>query len=269
MKSKYDIIWLNTVDSTNDEARRRINEIDNLSVVSALSQTKGRGQRGNTWESEHGANLLFSVVMKFDLPSEAGYSPGLSIQAYDQFVISQIASLSVVDLLSSHGIEAKIKWPNDIYVGKKKICGVLIENTVCGKWLSSSIVGTGLNVNQRNFNVNIPDPTSIALCTTMDDSLDETLDTRNLLEEFMLIFCEYTDRFCHIKGGYNRLNTLYLSQLWLKDEVAEYMDMTRVPARRFRGTIRGITPVGHLLMEMDSGQMKEFSFREVAYIVND
>lgn len=201
MKSKYDIIWLNSVDSTNDEAKRNISNLDNLSVLSTLSQTKGRGQRGNIWLSEPGENLLFSIVLK---------SPFLTIQAYDQVVISQITSLAVVDLLAAHDIEAKIKWPNDIYVGDKKICGMLIENTVLGNWITSSVIGIGLNVNQRNFDVSLPNPTSISLC---QDGISEKISIERLLEEFMEIFVEYLDRFCNIKGGYNRLSKLYDAQL--------------------------------------------------------
>ena len=255
MKSNYDIIWHNNVDSTNDEAKRRISELDNLSVVSALSQTKGRGQRGNSWQSEEGKNILMSIVLKHD--SEA-------VQAYDQFVISQIASLAVVDLLGAYEVEAKIKWPNDIYVGEKKICGILIEHSVCGKWLSSSIIGIGLNINQRNFDVNLPNPTSLALCLG-DESAD--FDIRKMQEEFMHIFIDYLDRFCHITGGYNRLGKLYHSQLWRKDEPMQFIDMTQAPAAQFTGIIRGVSPVGHIMIETESGSIREFGFKEISYCI--
>lgn len=210
MKSNYDIIWLNSTDSTNDEAKRRISSLDNLSVLSALSQTKGRGQRGNSWLSEPGKNLLFSIVLKYAAHGESNPSGLLSIQAYDQQVLSQIATLAVVDLLAAHDIQAKIKLPNDIYVGKKKICGMLIENTVSGKWMTSSIIGIGLNVNQIDFDKVLPNPTSISLCL---NSPEEPLELESLLKEFMDIFVEYIDRFCHITGGYNRLEKLFRSQL--------------------------------------------------------
>ena len=210
MKSKYDIIWLDSVDSTNDEAKRRISDIDNLSVLSALSQTQGRGQGDHTWSSEPGKNLLFSIILKYSSHPEAAQSTLMSVQAHDQIVISQITALSVVDMLASHGIEAKIKWPNDIYVGAKKICGILIEHTVCGKWLTSSVIGIGLNINQRNFDVNIPNPTSMVLCG--EDTTND-YDVGMLLHEFMRIFTDYLDRFCHITGGYNRLDKLFKAQL--------------------------------------------------------
>ena len=255
MKSNYDIIWHNNVDSTNDEAKRRISDLDNLSVVAALSQTKGRGQRGNSWHSEEGKNLLMSILLKHD--SEA-------VQAYDQFVISQIASLAVVDLLGAYDVEAKIKWPNDIYVGEKKICGILIEHSVCGKWLSSSIVGIGLNINQRNFDVSLPNPTSLVLCLE-EESVN--FNIRKMLEEFMDIFIGYLDRFCHIKGGYNRLEKLYLSQLWRKDEQMQFLDMTQSPAIQFTGIIKGISSVGHIMIEAESGDIREFGFKEISYCI--
>ena len=208
MKSNYEIIWHNSVDSTNDEARRHISELDNLSVLSALSQTKGRGQRGNSWLSEPGQNLLFSIILKY--AGQDNSSELLSVQAYDQQVISQITSLSVVDLLASHEIEARIKLPNDIYVANKKICGILIENSVIGKWMSTSIIGIGLNVNQIEFDKSLPNPTSMAICS---EDGHPPFDIKSLLDEFMAIFTGYLDRFCHITGGYNRLDKLFKAQL--------------------------------------------------------
>lgn len=213
MKSNWDIIWLDSVDSTNDEAKRRISDLDNLSVLSTLSQTKGRGQGDHIWLSEPGSNLLFSIILKYSSSADAVQSHLLSVQAHDQIVISQITALSVVDLLAAHDIEAKIKWPNDIYVGDKKICGILIEHSVCGKWITSSIIGIGLNVNQRNFDVNLPNPISMVL---LSKDSEENLDLKELLDEFMDIFTGYVDRFCHITGGYNRLERLYKAQLLTK-----------------------------------------------------
>lgn len=299
MKRDYDIIWLDSVDSTNEEARRHIDEFDNLSVLSVMSQSCGRGQRGNSWLSEPGKNLLFSIVLKYsDGLGDTDLTP--PVQAYDQFVISQLTSLAVVDLLASHGIVARIKWPNDIYVGDRKICGMLIENAVRGKRLHTSIIGIGLNVNQRNFDVNLPNPTSMILAREENTGMDsEAFDLNELLEEFMDIFTEYLDRFCHITGGYNRLSKLYHAQLWRLNEPAEFIDLTaglidqtaglpldlpseatNLPARtifngsplsptgtQFRGIIRGTSPVGHLLVELQDGTTREFAFKEIAYVL--
>lgn len=209
MTKKHDIIWVKSIDSTNEECRRRIADMDNLSVMSALSQTAGKGQRGNTWLSAPGENLTFSIVLKFKSAGTNG--EGLEpMQAYDQSVISELTSLSVVELLSSHGIQAKIKRPNDIYVDGKKVCGMLIENAVRGEWISHSIIGIGLNVNQRNFDVSLPNPTSMALLSSENGTV---YNIEVLLEEFMEIFKQYLDRYCHIRGGYGRLHRLYDAQL--------------------------------------------------------
>ena len=257
MTKKHDIIWLESVDSTNEECRRRISEIDNLSVVAALSQTSGKGQKGNVWLSEPGKNLTFSVVLKFpatDIKSEL--EPML---AYDQFVLSEITSLSIVDLLAEHGIEAKIKWPNDIYVADRKICGMLIENSLRGEWIQHSIIGIGLNVNQRNFDVTLPNPTSMVL---LQDSLPD-YGLRELLEGFMDIFKAYVDRYCHIRGGYGRLRHMYLSHLWRKDEPAQFIDS--LSSTRFPGIVRGLSDSGQILIETNEGELKEFAFKEVSY----
>ena len=256
MKSKHDIIWLENIDSTNNEARRHISTLDNLSVVSALSQKDGRGQQGNSWLSEAGKNLLFSVVLRLD------------VQAYDQFVISQMASLAVIDLLGKYDIEAKIKWPNDIYVGDMKICGILIENAVCGKFISHSIVGIGLNVNQKNFDISLPNPTSMILsCPTNPEDDSHDFNIHNLLDEYIDILSEYIDRFCHITGGYNRLNHLYLAQMWRKDVKSEFIDNTTSPPSQFTGIIRGISDIGLLSVETTKGELKEFAFKDISYII--
>ena len=253
MKSKHKIIWLNEVDSTNEEAKRHISVIDNLSVLTALSQTAGRGQRGNSWLSAPGENLTFSIVLK--------HEP--KVKAYDQFVINEIVSLSVVDFLSSYGISARIKWPNDIYVGDRKICGILIEHSVTGDSLSSSIVGIGLNINQRNFNVNLPNPTSMVL------SGAESMDIQQCLEEFMDIFKAYVERYLHIKGGYAKIRKMYLAQIWKMDVPAEYIDYkSDTEGRRFTGVIKGISDVGLLLVkDNDSGDIQEYGFKEIGYIL--
>ena len=266
MKSNWDIIWLDSVDSTNDEAKRRISDLDNLSVLSTLSQTKGRGQGDHIWLSEPGSNLLFSIILKYSSSADAVQSPLLSVQAHDQIVISQITALSVVDLLAAHDIDAKIKLPNDIYVGDKKICGVLIENSLRGEHLSSSIIGIGLNVNQRNFDVNLPNPTSMALETGLQE------DIKECLEEFMDIFQNIL--FAALSSDHN-LRDSYLSHLWRRNISAQFLDLTGQGSyecqhlgREFRGIIRSVSPIGHLLLEdTEKGELKEFAFKEISYIL--
>ena len=265
MTKRYDIIWLESVDSTNSEAKRRLSDIDNLSVLSSLSQSEGRGQKGNKWSSIPGENLTFSIVLKFDKPATDN-SGAFQILAKDQFVLTEITSLSIVEFLSRHGITAQIKWPNDIYVGDKKICGVLIENSLRGAHLSSSIIGIGLNINQRNFDVNLPNPTSMALETGLQE------DIKGGLEEFMDIFQQTL--FAALLSGQN-LREFYLSHLWRRNIPAQFFDLTgqgsyecQHPGREFRGIIRSVSPIGHLLLEdTEKGELKEFAFKEISYIL--
>ena len=291
MAKKHDIIWLDSIDSTNEEAKRHISDIDNLSVLSAYEQTEGRGQRGNTWMSTPGENLMFSIVLK---------NPKIS--ARDQFGINEITSLSVVDFLSQHGISARIKWPNDIYVGSKKICGILIENSLRGSGISSSIIGIGLNINQRNFDVNLPNPTSMVLCQTdlschsdssqcHSERSDESFDIRTCLEEFMDIFTSYYNRYLAAGGDFSSLRQQYLENLWRLDIQEEYIDYTSLPSghldspvnictdfdgtadtqnkpRCFNGIIRGLSDIGNLMVEdLTTGQLREFGFKEIGYIL--
>ena len=299
MTKMYDIMWLDSVDSTNSEAKRRISDIDNLSVLSALSQSEGRGQKGNKWSSLPGENLTFSIVLKFgeQAAGKAGLSVAgklrLVVTAREQFVLTEITSLSIVEFLSRHGIKAKIKWPNDIYVGDKKICGVLIENSLRGENLSSSIIGIGLNVNQRNFDVNLPNPTSMILETGFEE------DIRSCLEEFMdtfqacLLAVTASGPEHSLSSHQNSLSNLrerYLSHLWRHNTPARYIDLCRQPeqkmqnvqaaqqlqadledvvlGREFTGIIRGLSPIGHLVVEnIEKGELKEFAFKEISYIL--
>ena len=263
---KADIIWLDTADSTNDEARRHISDIDNLSVLSVLQQTAGRGQRGNTWSSSPGQNLTFSIVLKFSVPgiTEEILPP---VKAYDQFVLTEIASVSMVSFLFKHGIDAKIKWPNDMYVGCRKICGMLIENSVRGSYLSSSIIGIGLNINQKNFDVTIPNPTSMGLCKA-----DQQFDIHLCLEEFNEIFKEKLIRYLTYQSeiersdSYTDLREIYLSNLWLRDEQAKFYETAS--SRDFKGIIRGLSPIGLLLnKKKQKGELREFAFKEISYIL--
>ena len=171
------IIWLKKVDSTNNEAKRRIGELGHMSVIAAREQTAGRGQRGNTWLSAPGMNLTFSIVLKH------GNEGLVDITTDKQVVINDIISKTIVEFLSRHGISAHIKLPNDIYVSDKKICGILIEHSVLGSSLVHSIIGVGLNVNQTIFDESLPNPTSMLLENGIGAD-----DLPSLLQELLDIF---------------------------------------------------------------------------------
>ena len=292
MTKKYDIIWSEELDSTNDEARRRISDLDNLSVLSVERQTAGRGQRGNSWKSAPGENLTFSIILKFrkgDASSDESSCDSAvlpQLKAVDQFVLSEISSLVLLRLLENHGIMASVKWPNDIYIGSCKVCGMLIENSILGSSVSSSIIGIGLNVNQRNFDVSLPNPTSMLLEVTKQKCLPASrYDLKSLLNDFMDIFLTLINRYMiDRQDSFDELRKNYLSHLWRLNEPARFIDYTVLPSgysdkpvvtgitdiagKEFTGIIRGLSPIGHLLVEdLDAITLREFSFKEIGYIL--
>ena len=150
----YPLIALERTDSTN----RYLNElcdtslqpVAELTTVCADYQTAGKGQRGNSWEAAEGRNLLFSFVL-YPTFLEAGR----------QFILSQVISLSIKEALDGLVEGVSIKWPNDIYWQEKKLCGILIENDLQGRYIGRSVAGVGLNVNQERFLSDAPNPVSL------------------------------------------------------------------------------------------------------------
>ena len=122
-----------------------------VTLVSAEEQTAGRGQQGNSWEAEKGKNLLFSLRIH---PH--------TIEAAQQFILSQALALSLKRTPDDYTSDTSIKWPNDIYWKDKKIAGILIENELTGKQITSSVLGVGLNINQTVFHSDAPNPVSLA-----------------------------------------------------------------------------------------------------------
>ncbi len=162
-----EIIWCESLDSTNNEVRRRLDGLDNLSVVAARSQTAGRGQGDHIWTSAPGENLTFTMLVR--------YSPARPLRARDAVRINDAVSSALLEFLSAYGIQAWVKPPNDIWVGELKICGLLIENILRGKDVALTILGVGLNVNQTEFPDFLPNPVSMAMLTGRRYELEPTL----------------------------------------------------------------------------------------------
>ena len=159
------IKWFEELDSTNDELLRHISAYDNLSVVAALRQTAGRGQRGNRWLSAGGENLTFSILLRPEALPSAEF-----------MALTYLATLAVKGWLCRQGVPAEIKWPNDIYVGKRKICGMLVENRLSGDCIAASVIGIGLNLNQTSFPGELVNAVSLKQLTGRDYPLKETLE---------------------------------------------------------------------------------------------
>ena len=229
--------------STNDDARdEKYREGD---VVWADFQTAGRGQRGHVWHSHKGENLTFSVVLE-----------PLFVAIAEQFSVSEVVALSLVDMLAEYGIEAKIKWTNDIYVGDKKLVGILIEHSLASATLRRTIVGVGINVNQTEFDSSIPNPVSMA------QLLGRQLDAEEVLKCFIKhLQCNYESLR---EGAKDPMHERYNSLLYRKNEWHTYA----LPSgERFSGAIRGTKPSGALAVENESGEIKDYLFKEIEFVI--
>ena len=215
-------------------------------AVVAVEQTAGRGQRGNTWSSKAGENLTFSLVWEADF-----------LAAREQCVLSEAVALALVDTVAGYGIEATSNWPNDIYVGHKKICGILIEHDlgIAGR-LARTIVGIGLNVNQTEWDESIPNPTSIALLTG---------ERRGTNDVFGDLYEALERRFEQLKNAPDSVQTDYLARLYRLNKPSTY---ALPDGKQFRGTIRDVRPTGELIVEHeDGGFVKPYLFKEIEFVI--
>ena len=243
------VLWYNLLDSTNAEVLRRCGELDNLSVVAARSQTAGRGQRGNTWSAAAGENLTFSILLRLppDLPTK------------QVIAINALAALSVRDYLRSRGVPALIKWPNDIYVGKRKICGILVENRMSPDAFIS-VIGIGINVNQTLFPASLPNPTSLSRET------GAVYDTDKELEGFLHVFSTLYPSWQEDPEG---LCGRYAENLFQAGIPCPYRDLRS--GEVFTGIIRGVDGNGLLSVERKTAggvpAVSQYGFKEIGYIL--
>lgn len=241
------VVELKSTDSTNNYSTElvQLNNVFEGTVVVAETQYSGRGQRGNYWEAEPGKNLTFSIVLY-----------PVFLQLYERFMLTKVVSLGVADYLSSiqgiHPENVKIKWPNDIYINNRKIAGILIENTVSGNHISTSIIGIGLNVNQQIFESSNK-PVSLSLLT------DKEYNLKTCLSEL----CNCIEiRYLQLKGlKYDQINSDYLSQLYLINEKANFL----YKGKKIEGIIRGVKQEGQLRVESES-KMIEADLKEIVFL---
>ena len=258
MAQNKNIIWLKSTDSTNNRALDGIDIYPDGSVWAALHQSAGRGQRGNSWQSAEGENLTFSILFKPDF-----------ILAQEQFVISAAVAIGITNYLISKGIEAKIKWPNDIYVADKKICGILIENFIGGDGVSSSICGIGLNLNQLDFPPQLPNPTSVLI--EREGRGGECCEKFSLEEELELllneIFAQYeaAKREKLANGNFNPIYKNYHSKLYRLNQFHTFVETAT--NQRVTAKIIGITEQACLLLQYPDGSTRAFAFKEISYVI--
>ncbi len=240
------VLWLEEVDSTNNYLKEWLQRepLEEGTTVVADYQVRGRGQRGNGWSSDKGKNLLFSLLLR---PK--------GVRANEQFILSCIASLAVKRVLDCFTDDICIKWPNDIYWKEKKIAGMLIENDLLGREITHSVVGIGINVNQRGFPADLPNPVSLCQITGMEHDRPRLLEA--FLQEFYFLYEGQ-------RGGQREaIVNSYMSSLYRKDGYHWYEDQNG----RFQAAIQEVMPVGYLVLRMlEGGEARRYAFKEVAYV---
>ncbi len=239
-------IHLEEIDSTSNYLKKILseNEVSEGTIVVADFQTGGRGQRGNSWESEKGQNLTFSILLKPDF-----------VSANKQFIISQIIALAIKDVLDRYADGISIKWPNDIYWNNSKICGILIENSLIGNYIQQSIAGIGININQTEFRSDASNPISLSMVTGNSYNLHEILDkiTNSILFYYQLAK----------DGNTFEIVSLYKNALFRKNGYHFYND----GIEDFEAKINDIEPSGILVLEKPDGKIRKFAFKEIKYIL--
>ena len=231
----FKLIHIEETDSTNRWLKAHG---EGTMVVVADYQTAGKGCGTNSWESERGKNLTFSMLIH---PTD--------IPASQQFRITEVVSVALCEVLEQYIGDVSIKWPNDIYMGDKKICGVLIENRLQGNVIVDSIIGIGLNVNQTDFVSDAPNPVSLR------QLLGREIDREALLHDFL----ETLETVSSSETTYSA----YRNKLFRMGKQAVFSDETG----RFEGTIQDVETDGRLLIKDLSGQARRYAFKEVQFVI--
>lgn len=238
------LIDLETIDSTNDYAKKLLKEgtVKEGTVILADFQTKGKGQKDGYWESDKGKNITLSIII----------NPTF-LEAQRQFYLSMSISIGIVEFLSQLSLKPKIKWPNDIYIHNRKVGGILIENAVRNNIIANSIIGIGININQPEFIGNTPNPTSVFL------ELNKTFDIKDSYRSLMIYINKwinylYTRRYTKIKSA-------YIKYLYLKNKKTSFTDKDG----KFKGRIINVEENGMILIKTNTNEIKKYNFKEVSF----
>ena len=240
-------IKLNAIDSTNSFLKELVlnSAVENFTVVVTDQQLKGRGQQGNSWVSEPFKSLIFSVFVAFD-------NFDVSNNKYLNFAVS----LAIFDALQEESIPGiSIKWPNDILSGNQKICGVLIENSLKGSKISSSVIGIGLNVNQTSFPDSLKKVSSLKLLSNKNFQLDRLLESivSKLKSKIEVLNAK----------DFKTLETKYLQFLYKKNIPTMFKNSKDV---LFMGMINGVSKEGKLQIVLEDESVQEFGIKEVSFL---
>jgi BirA family biotin operon repressor/biotin-[acetyl-CoA-carboxylase] ligase len=241
LKKLEGVIHLKSVGSTNDFLKQKLKDklLANWTCVYSDFQEKGRGQRGNIWSSPKGKNLLFSFYFK---PK--------NIKAENAFLINEWVSVSINNTLENLGVKnVQIKWPNDILVNQKKICGVLVENSISGKTISESIIGIGLNVNA--FPVHLKS-------TSIENELGVSLSVKSVMQKLLF---ELQKNAILLDNGLLGIRKNYLENLYGYNNNVKLKDITG----EWEGRIVSVLESGIIRIEK-KGRIQEYNFKEIEWL---
>ena len=244
------IIKLDAINSTNEYLKNYIQDksIRNSHAVYTFNQTKGKGQRGKTWLSEPEKNLAFSICF---FPK--------NLKVNDQFCLNMIVSLLIINTLKSLKIpNLKIKWPNDILSGEKKICGILNEIKVKGNMIDNIVIGFGINVNQDNFE-NLPNASSLKLIKNINYDLDVLVSL--IIQDLMSYNCLKTFSEQELKTLHNN----YYKNLYGTSKFETFVDLNNIV---FKGKIISLNRSGVVKIKKKDTSVKNYNFHEIQMIFN-
>ena len=248
------IIRLPQGTSSNSILASKARDLPHGAVISLVEQTAGRGQRGNTWEAAPGMNLTLSMLLR-----------PRNVKPNEQFMLSEMISLAIVRFLQTmladtpHASRIAIKWPNDIYVGDHKICGILIEHSLSSAAITHTIAGIGININQEVFNSDAPNPVSLKQITGKEHDRYEIL--AHILRRVQIYynslqmedFAVYSDE----------ISTRYARSLFRRRGLHPYEDANG----KFLARLLRVEQDGRFVLEDEGGSEREYLFKEVQYIL--
>lgn len=239
------IVRLEETDSTNTYPRQHASQMEAwMTVVTAEYQTAGRGQGVHTWESNRSENLLFSVL-----------THPVMVPVRSQFLLSEAGALALKEVLDGYTDGITLKWPNDIYWNDRKLSGTLIETSIGGGRIKNCVFGIGLNVNQKTFESDAPNPVSLA------QILGHDIDREQLFKQIVAAFEKYYRMLEN--GQYDAISALYHEALYRRQGFYMYEDGDG----RFEGAIVEVGDDGLLVLRDRDGRFREYEFREVKFVL--
>jgi BirA family biotin operon repressor/biotin-[acetyl-CoA-carboxylase] ligase len=231
-------------------------ELPHLYTIRTDFQTAGRGQAGNSWESEEGKNLLFSALLRYN-----------NIRATEQWRLSMLVAVALWEVLANYlpQEQLSIKWPNDIYFGDKKLVGILIENSLAGQYVGYSIAGIGLNINQTEWRSNAPNPISMKQITGQEYKAEE------LMNEWVHAMANWEAQ------STEAIQTAYLQHLYRREGWHTYVERevsvapTAIAQSGIEGAFlamfAGITPQGELILRTTNNEEKTYHFKQIRFVL--